>query len=52
MVESMVAVLMSLRMVKSRMVTMVFVSLGFDVVLGNRCRVCNKIILHSFTVVK
>ena len=34
-VESMMVVLMSPSMVKSRMVSMVFPSLGVDVILGN-----------------
>lgn len=35
MVESMMLVLMSLGMVKSHMMSMVFVSLGIDVIVGN-----------------
>ena len=38
MVESMVVVLISFSMVKSRMVNMAFFSLGVGVILGNGCR--------------
>ena len=38
MVDSMVVVLISLSMVKSRMVSMTFFSLGVGVILRNGCR--------------
>ena len=39
MVESIVVVFMNLTLVKPRMVSMVFVSFGVDVILENVCRI-------------
>lgn len=39
MVESIVVVFMNLTLVKPRMVSMVFVSFGVDVILENECRI-------------
>ena len=39
MVEFIVLVLMRLSMIKSRMVSIVFVTLGVDIILGHGCRI-------------